>query len=145
MGKRTAQQREDREEYAAWIAKKVASRLQSGEHNQRMHGTNRLLPVGSMRRRCIRAIFGGWAKKFQGYGRLFTRALASRICHLARDRVGLENPPPPEEIARMHFLMKTARKRGVARPRKSAMDNLETLPLEYGAEARLAAVFFFFF
>ena len=132
MGRRANEQREYREKVAQWIAKRVAKRLASTDED-RLIGTNRLFPPGGLRRKCVREIFGGWPAKFAGNGRCFTRALASRCCVILRDRFGLENPPPSQEVSRMHELMKLARKRKCQRP-KVAMppvnpDEVETQPL----------------
>lgn len=140
MGRRAKDQRKYREQLARWIAKKVAKRIaETDQDESRLLGTNRLLPPGGLRRRCVRNIFGGWAMKFQGGGRCFTKPLALRCCVLLRDRFGLENPPPAEEVARMHELMKLARKHKCRRP-KAAMppanpDEVETQPLMFEASA----------
>lgn len=135
MPKRARELSERRDWYAQKFLKKLSNRLNSEEHVARMHASNRILPVGTLKRGCLRALFGGWAKKQRGCGRLFTKKLASRVCYLLRDRFDMHPESPPDEVTRMHAMMKLARKRQVTVPRKK-MDFAETLPLaEAGAKA----------
>ena len=119
-----------------YIVQKIAQRLSSKEHQKRMLTTNRLLPLGTFKRACVRKIFNGWVrKKFLGSGRVITKKLSTEVVRKLRSK--LELPPCndlKDEIARMQYLLKVARKRlGGKKQDMSAADMLETLPMgEFG-------------
>lgn len=129
-------QRRLREKYAQFISEQLCAVLEGDR--ERVFATERLLPPGSMKRKCLRRLFGGWAKEFREKGRIFTINLAARVCALTRDALGL--PMSSVEDVRMHSMLKTARKRAVEIPTMaSAMDTCETCPT--GEEE---AAFFYF-
>ena len=121
-----------RAKHARFIAKRLMKRLGDHDHETRMHSTNRLLPPGSLKRTTLRKIFGGWAKRLYGAGRILTKTLSGEVCFTLRQHFGLEIPAPMDEVVRLHNLMKQARKRKLE-VRKSATaigDNVDTLPYE---------------
>ena len=124
-GKRLRMQMEKRSETARWVVRNIAKKICKDE--RRILSTNRLLPQGTLRRRCIKQIFGGWTNKAQG--RCFTKKLASMVCSKLRKKFGLELEGPDLESDRLLTLLKLARKHHLKKPSKmSEMDNVETLP-----------------
>ena len=124
-GKRLRMQMEKRSETARWVVRNIAKEICKDE--RRILSTNRLLPQGTLRRRCIKQIFGGWTNKAQG--RCFTKKLASMVCSKLRKKFGLELEGPDLESDRLLTLLKLARKHRLKKPSKmSEMDNVETLP-----------------
>ena len=136
MASRAGRQRTARCAHVGYIVKKLVSKLSTPEHQKRMVTTSRLLPVGSLKRRCLRNLFNGWVnRKFKGEGRILTKKVASNVVRLLRSQ--LELPPChdlSEEISRMHYFLKTARKRlsGKVKPKMANLDEMETLPLCLG-------------
>ena len=130
-GKRLRMQMEKRLQTAQWVVRNIAKELRKDE--RRMLSTNRLFPQGTLRRKCIKRIFGGWA--YKAHGRCFTKKLASMVCSKLRKKFGLEGSDM--ETDRLLTLLKLARKHHLKKPSKmSEMDALETLP--FIPEDRLA-------
>jgi len=124
-GKRLRMQMEKRLETARWVVRNIAKELRKDE--KRMLSTNRLLPQGTLRRKCIKRIFGGWT--FQVEGRCYTKKLASMVCSKLRKKFGLETSDLEND--RMLAFLKLGRKHRVKKPlpsNMSGMDALETLP-----------------
>lgn len=138
MGSRARKQSIVRAWYVKFLAKKMVSRLKGNDdHQTRIHGTNRLLPVGSLKRQCVRNVFAGWVRQLRGAGRLLTMKLSREVCSKMRVHLGMDPAEPPElEVLRVHGLLKQARKRNLnlSKPVVAAMDidNQETLPYEAG-------------
>ena len=120
--------------YVKYIVKKLAKKLSSEQHRHRMLTTNRLLPMGSLKRKVIKNIFQGWVnKKLRGTGRVLTKRLAELVVRRLRSEFDLPQCLDPrdarEEVVRMQYLLKVARKRlkGLA---MSWFDEMTTLPME---------------
>lgn len=100
-----------------------------------MTATNRLLPMGTLKRACLRQLFRGWVTKLVGQGRLATLKLSSDVAKQLRKRfqLGPVENPGAEAKALQRFL-KLARKRKLsaksAKAAMSSMDNLDTLQME---------------
>ena len=121
------------------IVKNMGKRLRSKTHTKRILTTNRLLPLGSLRRVCVQKIFSGWILDLVGEGRILTHKLARQVCFGLRKKLDL---PPNEtdndlEVQRMHKCLKAARKRQIGKPKPtdvgssmSSVDNMQTLLLE---------------
>ena len=123
--------------YVKYIVKKLAKKLSSEQHRHRMLTTNRLLPMGSLKRKVIKNIFQGWVnKKFRGTGRVLTKRLAELVVRRLRSELDLPQCLDPrdagEEVVRMQYLLKVARKRLKAKGSKamSWFDEMTTLPLD---------------
>ena len=102
----------------------------------RIHSTNRLIPQGALRCRCVRRLFSGWIRHYEGAGRLFTPKIAEQICDSLRSYFGLQvldDEFRKEECRRMHSRLKMARKRKLKSRKQSAMplsmDEMNTLPI----------------
>ena len=136
MGRRETRLAEKRARHAKKIAKLLAKRLASHKQQTRIHGTNRLIQSGSLKKRALRELFGGWVKKYgRKEKRLFTKRLGQDVCNLLRERFGL-GPTPDEEWRHLSACLALARKRGLKKyksPTGKKMDNLETQPI--GGEA----------
>ena len=130
MGVRRRKQEETRKAAVKFAVKKILPHLRRDK--QRLFSTNRLLPVGSLRRKCIKRIFGGWPSRYLGAGRVFTKKLAEQVCRRLRQKLHMERTEFfKEEAVRLHELLKASRKRQVdPPPRMSAMDNTETQPIK---------------
>lgn len=131
-GRRAHAQNEQRSVHVRYVTRQLAKRLKGESHQSRIHGTNRLLPNGSLKRRVLRQIFGGWVHRYAPcQRRLFTRRLAKDVCQALRDKFGMDPMEDEREEKRMASLLALARKRKVKRPRTKAMnmDNVETLPM----------------
>ena len=116
----------------------MSKTLAKKNHQKRMVTTNRLLPLGGLRRQCIKKIFGGVVLDFIGQGRVLTKTLAKEVAHKLRRKFNLavcEGADRNDEVNRIHVLLKGARKRkiGDQKPKLamsgSSMDNLDTVPL----------------
>ena len=140
MPSRLRRQTTVRRGHVKTIVMKMAQKLQSKNHRKRMETTNRLLPLGSLQRRCVKNIFSGWILDFVGEGRILTKKLADQVCLGLRKKLKLgPNETSHEvEVRRLHHVLKAARKRQVGRKQTlpkamsglgSAMDNVETQPL----------------
>lgn len=126
-----------RRKHVKQIVEKIAEGLQTKAHRKRMVTTNRLLPVGGLRRAPLRKLFGGWILSLVGKGRILTRKLAKEVCQQLRKKFNLPKLKDRDEELRTHVLLKSARKRKLCQPEPkgsskamSAMDILETVPLE---------------
>ena len=133
-GKRARAQNQRRAANVRYITRRLAKRLKGEAQQVRIHGTNRLLPNGSLKRKCLREIFGGWVHRY-GHGRMFTKRLGKEVCDALRDKFGMGPCEDEAEAHRMASLLVLARKRQVSRPcaRAMNMDNLETMPMEFQA------------
>ena len=108
--------------------------------SERIHTTDRLLPLGSLRRKCVRKIFSGWISECFYEGRVITSTLAKEVVVRLRRKFGLDTDDLEDveikaEIKRMHALLKTARKHrlGTAQSKRSAMSSMDlcdTLPMD---------------
>ena len=120
--------------YVKFIVKKLAKKLSSEHHRHRMRTTNRLLPMGSLKRKCVKNIFQGWVKKqLRGTGRVLTKRLAEIVVRRLRAHLDLPECLDPrdarEEVVRMQYLLKVARKR-LGGSAMSWVDQVTTLPLD---------------
>ena len=134
MPSRASKQNIARKGHVGFIVKQLAKKLSSREDQKRMVTTNRLLPMGSLKRACLKRLFNGWVhKKFLGSGRVLTKKLGLEVVRKLRSKLQL---PPcydfKEEASRMQYFLKVARKRLGPQKKKnmSTMDALETLPME---------------
>ena len=96
---------------------KTFEKLSTPEHQKRMVTTNRLLPLGSLKRKTLKVLFRGWVeKRFKGCGPILTRKVAEATVRRLRSK--LELP-----------FLKVARKRlGPGKEKAmSTMDALETI------------------
>ena len=84
---RRTQQKLARRGHVVMIAKKLSSRLKGKQHSERMTSTNKLLPVGSLKRKCVRNLFTGWASTLVGQGRVLTNKLAEQVCRRLRKKI----------------------------------------------------------
>lgn len=133
MPSRARKQTVARRGHVGYIVKKIAQKLSSKEDHKRMLTTNRLIPLGSFKRACVKRIFNGWVKKkFLGTGRVITKKLTTEVVRRLRSK--LELPPChdiKDEVARMQYLLKVARKRlGGKKSDMSTVDMLDTLPMD---------------
>lgn len=127
-----------RKSHVDMIVKKLSKKLGDKCHLKRMVTTDRLLPVGGLRRRCVKSLFTPWISTLVGKGRVLTKKLAQQVCNRLRKHFELSAiDDDGEETRRLHYLIKSARKRQlgspVARTKPSAMssvDATDTLPLE---------------
>ena len=138
MSSRKQEQKALRKQFVKKIVGRMSKRLASKKHQKRMVTTNRLLPLGGLRRQCIKKIFGGVVLDFIGQGRVLTKTLAKEVAHRLRRKFELpvcEGDHRNDEVNRIHVLLKGARKRkiGGQKPKLamagSSMDNLDTVPL----------------
>ena len=111
MPARSKVQGNRRAKYVQFICKRLQKRLSSNDHQTRMISTNRLLPVGSLKRGPMRSLFAGWVKRLCGSGRVLTKTLSKEVCTQMRLHMDLQLPPPLDEVLRLHALLKQARKR----------------------------------
>jgi len=137
---RRTQQKLARKSHVGMIAKKLSSRLSGKQHLERMTTTNKLLPVGSLKRKCVRNLFTGWASTLVGQGRVLTKKLAEQVCRRLRKKFDL-GPATDDghETRVLHHLLKLARKRklgAAARPTMSSVDLLDTIPMEINEDRR---------
>lgn len=133
MPSRASRQNIARKGHVRFIVKQLAKRLSTRDHQKRMLTTNRLLPMGTLKRAVLKNLFNGWVqKKFLGSGRVITKKLSLEVVRKLRSQ--LELPPChdfKDEACRMQYILKVARKRlGPPKNNMSAMDALETLPME---------------
>lgn len=138
MPSRASRQKNARKGHVGFIVKKLGKRLSSPDHQKRMLTTNRLLPMGTLKRAVLKRLFNGWVqKKFLGSGRVITKKLSLEVVRKLRSQLDL---PPchdfKDEASRMQYLLKVARKRlGPGKKgNMSAMDALETIPMEQSDE-----------
>ena len=141
MPSRLRRQTTVRRGHVKTIVTKMAQKLRTKKHLKRMESTNRLLPLGSLQRRCVKDIFSGWILDFVGEGRILTKKLVEQVYLGLRKKMklGPNDSSHEAEVRRLHHVLKAARKRQVGKendpPKKamsglgSTMDNVETLPL----------------
>ena len=112
-----------------FIVSKMVERLRHKTHRKRMETTNRILPMGSLKKKQLKNIFNGWILELEG--RVLTKQLAQETCDRLRKKLklGPNDDFREDEIKRVHAVLKGARKRQLGKPAMSSMDNVETLPL----------------
>ena len=136
---RLREQNRTRKKYVKMIVRATSCKLKSKKHVHRMRTTNKLLPLGSLRRRSIKQLFQGWVVELVGQGRILTQKLADEVAK--RLRKHFELPPVSDggmEARSLHHYLKRARKRklaGGSQLKKSAgamssVDLLDTMPYE---------------
>ena len=130
MPSRSDRQKVVRKNHVRYIVKRLASKLSTPEHQKRMITTNRILPLGSLKRKVVHQIFAGWVKnKFRGMGRVFTYKLAALVVKRLRDKLDLpECHDIKDEVKKMQYFLKTARKRLGKLPAMSSVDEMVTMP-----------------
>ena len=79
MPSRLRRQTTVRRGHVKTIVTKMAQKLRTKKHLKRMESTNRLLPLGSFQRRCVKDIFSGWILDFVGEGRILTKKLVEQV------------------------------------------------------------------
>lgn len=133
---RGVQQRNTRNHNATFVAKQLANRLRTEPEMKRMLSTNRILPNGSLKQKCVRRLFAGWIRTFGGKGRVFTLKLALQVCRKLRKKFSMDPMVAASESKRMLSMLQVARKRKLdhkAKPALDAMvvnpDELETQPM----------------
>ena len=136
MPSRLKYQKGVRNTHVKFILGKMFSRLKNKQDMKRIITTNRILPVGTLKRRAVKRVFAGWICELYGEGRILTSTLAKEVCLKLRKKLGLVNSSleVEEEARRLHLLLKRARKRQVhlvasTASAMSAMDTLDTVPL----------------
>lgn len=77
MGVRHRQQKLTRNGHIKVIVKCLAKKLGSETEQARMVSTDRVLPLGSLRRSCVRNLFSGWIVRLVGKGRILTKKIES--------------------------------------------------------------------
>lgn len=134
MPSRSDRQKVVRKNHVRYIVKRLASKLSTPEHQKRMITTNRILPLGSLKRKVVHQIFAGWVKnKFRGMGRVFTYKLAALVVKRLRDKLDLpECHDIKDEVKKMQYFLKTARKRLGKLPAMSSVDEMVTMPMFFG-------------
>ena len=139
MPARSRRQKSTQLEHATVLVNRLSKKLKSPQHQHRMQTTNQLIPLGSLKRRCVKEIFQGWVHKcFRGSGRVLTKKLVTLVTR--RLRLKLELPDCHDiskEVSRLQYLLKVARKR--LKPKQKAkrmsnVDNMDTLLLAYADE-----------
>ena len=135
---RRCEQNEKRNEYVRFIVKKLSKRLGNKTQKHRMTTTSKILPVGNLKRTCVRKLFTGWVNKLYGNGRLLTTKLSEQVCKRIRKKFDLGPiDDNGEEVKTMHRLMKLARKRRLGADLKlqseamSVVDCLDTAPMDH--------------
>ena len=123
---RRQEQKKLRKKHVDLICRKICNRL--ANDTERATTTNRILPVGSLKRESVRMIFQGWICKFRGNGRCFTKRLSKDVCRRLRNELGLDREIPEDEPKRLLALLKHSWKLGLTNRRK--MDNVETQELQ---------------
>lgn len=132
MASRARRQKIVRNTHVKLVLQKIAKRLNTEQDMKRMRPTNRLLPVGSLRRRSVKRIFQGWTKSLTGKGRILTQKLCSQVVKALRSQFEL-SPLDDEmtEVLRLQYLLKQARKRHNPGQKKttamSYVDSMDTL------------------
>ena len=137
MGVLRRQQKVTRKGHIKLVVKCLAKKLGCETEQARMISTDRVLPLGSLRRSCVRNLFTGWIVRLVGQGRILTKKLTQQVLIELRRKFDLPIGNPEEhkeEINRLHCLLKASRKQQLGNPRvKPAMsfiDNLDTQPMD---------------
>ena len=140
MPSRLRYQKGVRKGHVKFIIDNMMRKLLTKKEQKRIVTTNRILPVGTLKRRSVKRIFAGWICEFYGQGRILTKTLAKEVCRSLRKNMGLVNNgvEVEEEAQKLHLLLKRARKRQIHLAGKfeamSPMDNLVTVPLLHELE-----------
>lgn len=136
MPSRSRYQKGVRKEHVKFILDNMLRKLRTKKEQKRIVTTNRILPVGTLKRRAVKRIFAGWICELYGQGRILTATLAKEVCRSLRKKMGLvnHNVEVEEEAQRLHVLLKRARKRQIHLlagkfEAMSSMDNLTTVPM----------------
>ena len=138
MGVRRREQKRTRLSHVKMIVKSLAKRLRSESEISRMVSTDRILPLGSLRRECVRSLFKGWIIKLVGTGRTLTKKLSQQVLLRLRKKFNLSELGPEEfkeEMTRLHSFLKASRKQklgkeaGFKKKPKKKRAMLETQPL----------------
>ena len=133
MPSRARKQRETRNEWVRFVSRALWRNLQHDK--DRILTTNRLLPLGSLKRESVRDIFKQWIVELLHEGRVLTKKFAKVVCTRLRKKFGLHGEVEKAEWERSHALLKAARKRQLGNPRcptMSAMDMCDNLPMDDG-------------
>ena len=139
MPSRQRNQKVIRNGHAKVITEVLAKKLNKRKELERISTTGKLLPLGSLRRRCVKRLFSGWVLQFVGLGRIIALKLATEVVRRLRKKYGMPKGDEAER-KRMHHLLKLARKRQIgkvplgkvaSKAAMSSMDNMETLQMEY--------------
>ena len=109
------------------IVNNLFKRLNTKKNRLRMVTTNQILPLGSLKRNCVKKCFSGWVLDLVGNGRILTYKLALDVRRRLRKKFALEKEGDDQEARRLHSLLKAARKRQLGKSK--AMDELETMPM----------------
>ena len=124
---RSAQQKVRRDRLVGEVVRRLHNKLKKPDQQKRIALTSRLLPLGSLRKRKVQKIVGGWPNEYHGR-RCFTKVLVKDVNAILRSRYGLE--PSDAEESRIKRLLQNVRKRKLG---LAAMvvnpDELETLPM----------------
>ena len=137
MGVRRREQTKTRKGHVRMIVNSIAKRLRKAGDQPRMLTTDRVVPMGSLRRSCVRTLFEGWVLKLHGQGRVITKKLAYHVLVKLRQKFKMPIKTVEdhmEEIERLHGLLKASRKQRLGNKRApaamSSIDQLETLPMD---------------
>ena len=120
-------QKKIRNEHVKVIVNNLFKRLNTKHNRTRMVNTNQLLPLGSLKRNCVKKCFSGWVLDLIGNGRILTYKLALDVRRRLRKRFDLEKEGDDQEARRLHSLLKAARKRQLGKSK--AMDEMDTMPM----------------
>ena len=132
-------QKKVRKGHVDMIVKNMSAKLRTKMHYKRMCATDRLLPMGTLRRKCVKRLFTPWAFDLVGQGRVLTHKLCDQVVKRLRNffQLGPLDEGAETEVKTLHRLIKHARKRKLGGARISAMssmDLLETIPMEFPAD-----------
>ena len=129
MPTRQHRQKKIRNEHVKVIVNNLFKRLNTKNNRMRMVNTNQLLPLGSLKRTCVKKCFSGWVLDLIGNGRILTYKLALDVRRRLRKKIDLEKQGDDEEARRLHCLLKAARKRQLGKSTVKAMDEMDTMPM----------------
>ena len=139
MACRSAQQKVRRERLVGEVVRALHNKLKKPDQQKRIAMTSRLLPLGSLRKRKVQKIVGGWPDEYHGR-RCFTKVLVKEVNGILRTRYGLE--PSDAEEGRIKRLLQNVRKRKLGLPAMVVNpDELETLPMNF--EERILSNIYF--
>lgn len=124
---RSAMQKVRRDRLVSEVVKRLHRQLKAPDQQRRIAMTNRLLPLGDLRKKRVQKVLGGWPNDYVGR-RCFTKPLVKEVNGILRARYGLEKSDAEE--GRIKRLLQNVRKRklGAMVPNP---DEMETLPLPY--------------
>lgn len=133
MPSRQSSQAKTRKKHVNMIVKNMSKWLCDKSERDRMATTDRVLPLGSLKRKCVKRIFSGWICSLHGKGRVVTKKLAAQVLRRLRKRFSLENLSGDvhvQEIDRLQNLLKQSRKRKLgSKTAMSSIDLADTLPM----------------